>query len=215
MPSAKASQAIFPGAAVAQSADKASLAGSGLLATHIATTGAGVGGIVTMVASGVVSLNNWFLSAGVQYLTPGQTYYVGSSGKLITTVNSQPIGIATSKTDLSVTIQSQLVATASNNPAIAGLQSQINALAAQLDSIEAGTGVSGTFPIPNGVDNATVTLSISDFFPTFVICSVRKPANGLQLFACVVDGTLSQTAFTFYLNGVTDQVGYKLDYRVF
>ena len=214
MDSAISKAFILPGSAVSKQNDRVFLASPSLLATHIATTGASLNGVVTMTASGNVTLDDWSEVAGKTSLIPGQTYYVSSGGKLSTTGN-QPVGIASSKQTLSVTIQS-LTTTGSAAASTSGLQSQINQLATDLGTLAAQMPnlVTGSFSIPNGVNTATITGLGLTFTPTRAICTVRIPVNGLILAAAVVSGTITTDGFAFLLNGLTDSVNYVLDYII-
>ena len=215
MPSAIATENIFPGAAVAQKGDTASLASPSKLASHIVLSGAPVGGVVTMLAFGTVSMDDWTLAAGSRALMTGVTYYVGVGGKLVT-FGGQPIGIATSPNTLSVTIQNQQGSTATtSSTSSSALQTQVNHLQAQLNTL---TGTvpklyAGTKAIDDASNAGTVSgLGITSFAPTKVVATVRIPVGGLVVGAVVVDGTVSKAGFDFVLTGLTDSANYKLDF---
>lgn len=70
----------------------------------------------------------------------------------------------------------------------------------------------GAYTIPNGADTGSVTGLALTLTPRRVMVSVRKPVGGLNLFASVVDGSISTDGFNFTLNGQTDAGTYKLDY---
>lgn len=70
----------------------------------------------------------------------------------------------------------------------------------------------GSFSISNGVDAESVTGLALTAAPRFVIATIRKPSGGLNLFACVVAGSITTGGFDFTLSGVTDSANYKLDY---
>lgn len=216
MPSAIAKQPIFPGAAVAQSADSVVLASPSLLATHIVQTGAPMGGIASMTAIGNVTLTDWTLATGSKSLKTGATYYVAIGGRLSPVGSGQPVGIATSIQTLSVTIQSQQTVSSSTSglsAAIAALQSQISALTTQVNNIKVPFLYAGRFAIANASNTGTVTgLGILNFMPTKAIATVRSPSNGLVMFATVESGTITQDGFTFILSGVTDSANYLLDF---
>jgi hypothetical protein len=72
--------------------------------------------------------------------------------------------------------------------------------------------LSGTFAIPSGVSTVTVTGLALAATPQQVIANVRKPANGYQMFAVVVDGTQSASGFTAHLSGLTNSASYRLDF---
>ena len=215
MPSAIATENIFPGAAVAQKGDNASLASSSRLASHIALSGAPVGGVVTMLASGTVFLDDWTLATGSRALMTEITYYVGVNGKLVT-FGGQPIGIAIGPNTLSVTIQNQQGGTVTASSASSSaLQTQVNHLQAQLNTL---TGTvpklyAGTKTIDDASNAGTVSgLGITSFAPTKVVATVRIPVGGLVIAAVVVDGTVSKSGFDFILTGLTDSANYKLDF---
>lgn len=135
MQSAIATQNIFPGAAVAQRGDTAALAGGTILASHVVTKGGPVKGVVSMLNNGPVFLDDWSLATGGKQLSPGATYFAAPGGKL-STAGTQPIGIATSKNTLAVTMQdSKSQAAASQAATIASLQQQLDALTAQVNSL--------------------------------------------------------------------------------
>lgn len=70
----------------------------------------------------------------------------------------------------------------------------------------------GEFAIGNGVDSGTVTGLNLAKVPRRVMVSVRKPSGGSNLFASVVEGTITTGGFSFTLSAVTDAATYKLDY---
>ena len=71
---------------------------------------------------------------------------------------------------------------------------------------------SGTFDITNGAEGGTVTGLVLPAIPVRILVSVRKPTDGLNLFAAIVDGSESTDGFEFTLNGAADSANYKLDY---
>lgn len=215
MPSAVATTTIFPGSAVAQSKDTVSLAGGSILATHIVTSGAAPKGVVSMISSGVVFLNDWSLATGSKQLSTGSTYYAVTGG-MLSTSGSQPIGIATSPTTLSVSIQSaQSQSSSSQSSNTSALAAQIAALQSQIISISSSIKkfYAGSFSITNGVNAGTVSgLGISDFVPTKTICTVRAQSGSLTMYASVIDTTITQDGFQFTLSSLTDSANYKLDF---
>lgn len=75
--------------------------------------------------------------------------------------------------------------------------------------------VSGTFSIPNGVDQGTVTgLGLSAAPKSVRFSPIIKPAGGLNLFPSLVSNSLTSDGFTFTLNGATDATGYSLYYTI-
>jgi hypothetical protein len=92
--------------------------------------GAGNGGIVSLVDSGEVTLNDWTLATGSKLLKQGSTYYVGISGKIVSGSGTQAVGVATSSVTLSVTIQSVLGTVTPFDPT--SILSQITALSKQI-----------------------------------------------------------------------------------
>jgi hypothetical protein len=77
-----------------------------------------------------------------------------------------------------------------------------------------GPSRDGLYSIPNGVDSGTVSSLALPLTPRRVYVSVRKPAGGYNIFACVVDGTLTTDGFQFNLSGQTDSTGYRLEYLI-
>ena len=75
----------------------------------VVVTDAGTGARVSYVSDGSVNNPDWTAIIGSQYLTPGATYYLSSTGMLTRTVPTsgflQQIGIAVSQTLLDVEIQ--------------------------------------------------------------------------------------------------------------
>ena len=215
MPSAIATENIFPGAAVAQNGDTASLASPSKLASHIVTAGGPRGGVVSMLARGTVFLDDWTLAAGSRSLIVGATYFVGVGGKLVT-FGGQPVGIATTKNELSVTIQNQqgstftasLTSSSALETQVDHLQTQLNTLTGTVPKLYAGTKA-----IDDASNSGTVSgLGITSFAPTKVVATVRIPVGGLVVGAVVVDGTVSKAGFDFVLTGLTDSANYKLDF---
>ncbi len=74
--------------------------------------------------------------------------------------------------------------------------------------------VCGTFQIDNLASSGTVTgLQLdSGLIPRRVFPRVRKPSGGFNMFACIVDGTVTSDGFQFTLTGQTDSANYFLDY---
>jgi hypothetical protein len=96
---------IYPGIALVIENERAYLPSTeGPLASCVSMDGAPANGVVTIATSGVVSLDDWSLSTGGKFLTPGQVYYVGEFGQLNTSGIGQPIGQAISRNDLSIHI---------------------------------------------------------------------------------------------------------------
>lgn len=214
MASAIASQAIFPGAAVAQSGDKVSLASQSVLATHLASIGGPMGGIAQIVSSGALSFNDWTLATGQKYLRAGSSYFVSTGGKLVAGSGGQQIGIAVSIVTLSITIQTQqTTSTTTGGVSNAALQAQIAVLAAQVAALTAAGGSfrSGTFSIGNATNTGTISGLGLPFVPSRVLAIVRSPSNGLLLSATII-GDPTNDGFTFGVNGLTDSSNYKLDW---
>lgn len=77
----------------------------------------------------------------------------------------------------------------------------------------------GTYALQSGVESGTVSglnidsedshVKLRRVFPR-----VRKPAGGLNLFASIVTGTVTNNGFQFDLSGQTDSANYKLDYLI-
>ncbi len=72
---------------------------------------------------------------------------------------------------------------------------------------------SRSFSIPSGVDTFPVTGQAWPSIPVRVLPHVRIPADGDNIEAHVVDGTITADGFTIQLTGVTPAVGYYLDYN--
>jgi hypothetical protein len=75
----------------------------------------------------------------------------------------------------------------------------------------------GTFAIPDGADGGSVTdMAVeSGLSLRRVFAKVRKPAGGLNMFANIVDGTITSDGFDFNLSGAADNANYVLDYLMF
>lgn len=126
---------IFPGAAIAGKSnrlvyDRVVLAGGSIQATAIALDGAIPGGVVRGDSVGVLSLTDWTLATGGKYLVPNAIYSLSTNGKFIANGVGQVVGIAASKTDLTVTLETgNSLETASD---IAELQTFVDQLIADL-----------------------------------------------------------------------------------
>jgi len=81
----------------------AGLATDNFTAFAVATDGSPVGGIVTYSTDGEVERSDWRMIAGTKFLSLGQYYFLSGTGKL-TTSGQQQIGVAKSKTVLSISI---------------------------------------------------------------------------------------------------------------
>lgn len=67
-------------------------------------------------------------------------------------------------------------------------------------------------PIPNGVDNFSVTGLALPAIPARVLPHVRIESGALAIHANVVSGTITTDGFQVQLSGVTDSANYILDY---
>lgn len=74
--------------------------------------------------------------------------------------------------------------------------------------------ISGSAAISNGASMGSVTGLDLDDTPTEVVLTVRKPDDGLTLFATVIAGTLTTDGFDYELSGNTDSANYYLDYVI-
>ena len=72
----------------------------------------------------------------------------------------------------------------------------------------------GTRNISNGADIGAITLLGMSSTPRRAFAWVRKPVGGLDIWANIVDGTLSYDGFQFTLSGQTDSASYLLDYMI-
>lgn len=70
----------------------------------------------------------------------------------------------------------------------------------------------GVFDIPNGADTVTVTGLNLSAVPRRVFPVVRKPSAGFNLFATVVQDSITTGGFQVELSGETDSDQYKLEY---
>jgi len=106
MPSARNADTVGipPGFAVVVSQDKAKLAGGTVLASHMVSSGAPVGGVVSTQSDGVIELRNWTKATGNRLLTPGKTYYVTQKGLISPVGSGQAVGAAVSTTELEIHI---------------------------------------------------------------------------------------------------------------
>lgn len=73
----------------------------------------------------------------------------------------------------------------------------------------------GSFQLTQGQDTYTITgLGLTSAPVAVLLHPIRKPANGLNIFATPVNGTLTTDGFTFTLDGQPDGPGYWLDYVI-
>lgn len=100
---------IPPGMAVTVGNGVGRRAGGGTLANGVVSSGAPPRGVLIVETTGIVELSDWTNIVGQRELIPGTTYYLSLNGKLSTTASTQAIGIATSKTQLSVHIAAAAV----------------------------------------------------------------------------------------------------------
>ena len=69
-----------------------------------------------------------------------------------------------------------------------------------------------TVAIPDGVDHWLVTGQGWPTVPLVFGLTVLIPAGGQQLFATLLDGSVTQDGFEVWLNGITDNPNYKLTF---
>lgn len=97
---------ILPGAPLSEaSATKVALASADAQAFAVCVSGGANGQVVAWSDAGTVTRKDWSPVAGAAALTPGQTYYLGSTPGTISTTGQQQIGIASSATTLRISIQ--------------------------------------------------------------------------------------------------------------
>lgn len=180
---------IFPGAAIAGKSnrwtyDRVVLAGGSIQATAIALDGSIPGGVVRGDSVGVLSLNDWTLATGGKYLTPNAKYTLASNGKYVPNGAGQVIGIAASRTDLTITIsfaagtststdtallQAQIAAETAARIAADGIESTTRAGS---DAIEAASRIAGDLALAIAIASFVRVdggSSITDYGSTIVI----------------------------------------------
>lgn len=149
--------------------------------------------------SGFVRRDDWTAIIGAAALTSGAKYYLSATAGMLTTVAAQ-----------SGVIENRHIGTAANDETM-----QIALLGEDVtvpEIVPEGAFATGTVSLASGVFEGSVSGLALDEAPSRVIVTVRRPANGLAIFACVDDGTLTVDGFTFQLSGITDSANYKLDY---
>jgi len=230
---------ICTGCAVALDGDTVRLAVPGK-ATHIATAGAVQRGVVAIEHLGIVDLNDWRMSTGSSLLSIGSTYYVTTGGKLTTTTTSQPIGVAVSQQQLLLRF-SEPTTSVTPTPTPTPSPSSGTTLLVGSSDPAPGAGKDGDFFLntttkklfgpkgmggwPAGIQIGSVmgekqlTVSVLNgsvtglaFQPTFVVVSIRKPADGLNIFATVA--ALNSDGFDYELSGAPDSGDYFLAYTL-
>lgn len=72
----------------------------------------------------------------------------------------------------------------------------------------------GQAAIASGTDIVTVTGLALSLTPSAIIFTMVKPNGGLNLFASLVDGSLTADGFVAHLSGNTDNANYKLGYTL-
>lgn len=116
--------------------DTVVFAGSGVLAAGIVTSGAGVKGVINLRTDGVVDLDDWSFSTGSKYLTVGRVYRLSNQkGKLSMSGSGQIIGLAASKTELTLQIS------AGNEESMEAIATTNDDLAVEIAARIAGDGV--------------------------------------------------------------------------
>lgn len=73
---------------------------------------------------------------------------------------------------------------------------------------------SGEYSLPAGQVSGSVTGLALGFTPVRVMVVIRKPAGGYQLWASIVDGSLTTDGFDFELSGPPPDGSYVLDYMI-
>lgn len=167
-------------------------------------------GVVTFVRSdrrnlrvsqtGYVSRDDWTLITGAVELVPGQKYYLSTTAGMLTTTAVQPGAIENRHVGTAVTTETLQIALlgedVTDNP------------------VDPSELVTGTLILGSGVEGGQVTGLALDAPPSRVILTVRKPVDGLNIFASVIDGSLTDDTFDFSLSAQTDSGLYLLDYLV-
>lgn len=77
-----------------------------------------------------------------------------------------------------------------------------------------GPSRDGHYSIPSLADSGAVTGLGLPITPRRVYVTVHKPAGGYNIFANVVDGTLTTDGFQYNLSGQTDSPNYRLEYLI-
>ena len=73
---------------------------------------------------------------------------------------------------------------------------------------------SGSLALGVGATGGTVVGLNLGFTPRVAILTVNAPLNGLQMFASMVQGTLTVDGFTFVISGMTDNDQYSVSYEI-
>ncbi len=98
---------------------------------------------------------------------------------------------------------------------VAGDQIAATITVKTMTDVENAIPIHGTLALGNLVSSGSVTGLALPFTPSMVIATVRKQANQLNLFAMVIDGSVTTDGFNFELGpGQTDSTNYKLDYLI-
>ena len=74
--------------------------------------------------------------------------------------------------------------------------------------------INGVVDLALNVASGTVAGLNLPITPSTVILTVAKPADGLNIFAVLVEGSLTADGFAFELSAMTDSLGYKLNYTI-
>lgn len=90
---------------------------------------------------------------------------------------------------------------------MASLVSNLNVVSASVPKI-----FSGTFAIGNATNTGTVTGIGLTFTPSRAIAVIRKQSGALNIFATVIDSTVTTDGFQFVLSSNTDSAAYLLDF---
>lgn len=194
---------IQPGAPVAgytsrYQFDRVVNAGGTRLAAGLAKSGCVAGGIVSVQTTGIVDLSNWLKVANTRYLTVGNIYRLSSStGKLTTTGTGQIIGLAVSKTELSLQIapeeSSQVATTVTAASDI--LQAQVDSLLALLNAHIAATTAHGTGSNIVGDNDGTNVhfgqVVMSNIIPLGVTITIPADHNLIMCGPLTITGTLT------------------------
>ena len=223
--------------------DRVVLAGGTRLAAGLVKSGSNPNGVVNILTEGILDLPDWTAVAGSKYLTVGSAYRLSNiAGKITTTGTGQILGLAVSKTQLTLQISSSGSSSgvstsippsisadlaAETNARIAAdaslgslITSETNARivadAALQAQINSGAGIQcvcGSVLVGNGLDSGTVSNLGTSIGSAQLFLSVSKPIGGLNLSAESLGG-FSANEFTYLLSGETDSANYRLHYLV-
>ena len=136
---------------------------------------------------------------------------VWPAGAVPTSLNAEIVRVTVVTGDTLTIVRQQEGTTA--RAIIAGDQIAATVTAKTLTDVEAKIPKTGTVQLGDAAESGAATGCGLAFTPSTVLVNVRKPANGLNLFASVVTGTITTDGFSFTLSAATDAAsGYSLDW---